>query len=73
MTTKSPANLRKRNAGQRGGNQVLCYKLILILWLVVTLCNLLVRKVSPELSGWYPAYSIVVAFLTTAFLLRLAS
>lgn len=52
---------------------MLCYKLILILWLVVTLCNLLVRKVSPELSGWYPAYSIVVAFLTTAFLLRLVS
>lgn len=52
---------------------MLCYKLILILWLVVILCNLLVRKVTPELSGWYPAYSIVVAFLTTAFLLRLAS
>lgn len=52
---------------------MLCYKLILILWLAVTLCNLLVRKASPELSGWYPAYSIVVAFLTTAFLLCLAS
>lgn len=47
---------------------MLCYKLIPILWLAVIACNFLVKKVTPELSGWYPAYSIVIGFLTTAIL-----
>lgn len=52
---------------------MLCYKLIPILWMAVILCNLLVKKITPELSGWYPAYSIIVGLLTTAFLLHLAA
>lgn len=52
---------------------MLCYKLILILWLAVTLCNLLVRKVSPELSGWYLPYSIVIGALTTGVLFLTAN
>lgn len=52
---------------------MLSLKLIPILWLAVVACNLFVKKFTPELSGWYPAYSCVVGVLTTVFLLWNAS
>ena len=43
---------------------MLSLKLIPILWLAVVACNLFVKKFTPELSGWYPAYSGVVPIIT---------
>ena len=52
---------------------MLALNLIPLLWSVVILCNLLTKKVAPELMTWYPVYSIIVGVLTTAVLLLLAS
>ena len=48
-------------------------KLIPILWAVIVLCNLLTKKLVPDLMTWYPVYSIIIGLLTTAFLLCLAA
>ncbi len=52
---------------------MLALKLIPLLWAVVVLCNLLTKKLAPELMTWYPVYSIIIGLLTTAFLLCLAA
>jgi len=52
---------------------VFTLKLIPILWAVIVLCNLLTKKLVPELMTWYPVYSIIIGLLTTAFLLCLAA
>ena len=52
---------------------MLSLKLIPVLWLAVILCNLLTKKAAPELSSWYPAYSVVVGVFTTGILLLTAS
>lgn len=43
-------------------------KLIPILWAVIVLCNLLTKKLVPDLMTWYPIYSIIVGALTTVLL-----
>lgn len=52
---------------------MLSLKLIPILWIAVILCNLLANKAAPELSSWYPVYSIMIGVLTTAVLLLTAA
>lgn len=52
---------------------MLALKLIPVLWSVVVLCNLLTKKLVPELMTWYPIYSVIVGVVTTAFLLHLAA
>lgn len=52
---------------------MLSLKLIPVLWVAVILCNLLTKKAAPELSTWYPVYSIVIGVLTTGVLLLTAS
>jgi len=52
---------------------VFTLKLIPILWAVIVLCNLLTKKLVPDLMTWYPVYSIIIGLLTTAFLLCLAA
>lgn len=51
---------------------MLSLKLIPILWLAVVACNLFVKKFTPELSGWYPAYSGVVAIITLVGILLIS-
>lgn len=52
---------------------MLALKLIPVLWAIVLLCNLFTKKVAPELTAWYPIYSVIIGVLTTAVLLLLAS
>ena len=47
-------------------------KLIPILWAVIVLCNLLTKKLVPDLMTWYPIYSSIVGALTTVLLVALA-
>ena len=58
----------------KGGEEIpmLSLKLIPILWLAVVACNLFVKKFTPELSGWYPAYSGVVAIITLVGILLIS-
>lgn len=51
---------------------MLALRLIPLLWAVVVLCNLLTKKLVPDLMTWYLVYSIIVGVLTTAFLVSLA-
>lgn len=51
---------------------MLALKLIPVLWAAVVLCNLLTKKLVPELMTWYPVYSVIVGVLTTVFLANLA-
>lgn len=52
---------------------MLALKLIPTLWIIVVLCNLLTKKIAPEIMGWYPFYAFLVGLATTVFLLHCAS
>lgn len=60
------------NLNKEDLSTVFTLKLIPILWAVIVLCNLLTKKLVPDLMTWYPIYSIIVGALTTVLLVALA-